>query len=334
MDAKPYVSASVSEMEREFREARKVLLARQEAEIDGLRRRTTIQFKDDEERKKAGAEELKEELEELKVLGIDENKLKEVDKQDEKRAEEYVAKVEPKLIAGLPDPDDVHRQRVARAEHYNRTGLIAPACLGADLLTSDEELLSQLQAAGKSANPGIWFNDPNDVRKIKLSTKGTWRTSACGGSGVTWGKYTSVVWSYIWTPQADPSRPGQQVWNWIVATVDLLGFYYLYARDRWWNCKHAWVDIKARIELLQGFFHWGDSKKVQVLFEKVRRGTEAEVISEHVGWDEWALLQPNQPACLFIIVTLGVDGKGSGSRAKLDFTAANGGLDPALLIGL
>ncbi len=334
MDAKRYVSGNVLEMEREFREARKVLLAQQEAEIDGLRRRTTIQFKDEEERKKAGAEELKEELEELKVFGIDEKKLKEMDKQDEKRADQYVAKVEPKLIAGLPDPDDVHRQRVARAEYYNRASLIQPACLGADLLTTDEELLSGLKAAGKSANPSEWVNDPADVRKVKISAKGKWQTSVCGPAGLTWGHFTSVVWPHIWTPLEDPSRPGQPVWNWIVATVDLLGFYYIYARDKWWNCKHAWVDIDAKIELLQGFFHWGNSKQVQVLFEKVRRGTEAEVISEHVGWDEWALLQPGQPACIFIIVTLGVDAKGSGSRAKLDFTAGNGGLDPALLIGL
>jgi hypothetical protein len=334
METKPYVSGNVSEMEREFREARKVLLARQEAEIESLRRRTTIHFKDEAEQKKVGAEELKEEMAELAAVGLDETKLKEIDKLDEKHGDEYVAKVEPKLVAAFPDPDDVHRQRVARAEHFNRSGVIQPACVGADLLTTDDELLGQLQAAGKSANPGIWFNDPNDVRKIKFSAKGSWLTSPCTSSALTWGKFTSVVWSYIWTPQADPNRPGQQVWNWIVAVVDMLGYYYIYARDRWWNCKHAWVDIKAKIELLQGFYHWGNSKQVSVLFEEVHRGTEAEVISEHVGWDEWALLQPNQPACLFIIVTLGVDAKGSGSRAKLDFTAANGGLDPGLLIGL
>lgn len=332
MDTKPYVSASVSEMEREFREARKVLLARQEAEIDRLRRRATIQFETEEERKRAGAEELKEELEELKVLGIDEKKIRDAEKQDEKRADEYVAQVEPKLIAAFPDPDDVHRQRVARAEHYNRAGLIQPACLGADLLTTDEETLGELRAAGKSGNPSIWVNDPADVRKVKISAKGKWQTSVCGPAGYTWGHYTSVIWSRFWTPQADPGRPGQPVWNWIVATVDLLGYYYIYARDTRWTCKRAWVDIDAKIELLQGFFHWGNSKQVQVLFERVRRGSEADVISEHVGWDEWALLQPNRPACIFIIVTLGVDAKGSGSRAKLDFTAENGGLDPALLI--
>jgi hypothetical protein len=331
---KPYVSPAVEEMEKGFRDVRKDLLARCEAEMESYRHSLTIQYKSDEERVKEGGEDLKREFEKLKVFGIDEAKAKEYDKEDEKKGEEYAARVEPKLIAALPDEDDLHRERVARAEYYNRLGLIQPVCVGADVLATDEELLEIFKAAGKTRNPGIWFNDPSDVRKVKLSDEGTWQTSLCTYAALSWGKYMTVAWHYIWTPLPNSDRPNEPVWNWIVPSVGMLGFYYIHARDKWWNCKEAIVYISAKIELFQDFFFWGNSKKQIVLDEKVKNGTKAYVISENVIWDEWTQVQPNKPVFFSIIVGLYVNAKGGGSKAVLNFLAQNGGLNPALLVAL
>jgi hypothetical protein len=331
---KPYVSPAVEEMEKGFRDVRKDILARCEAEMESYRHSLTIQYKSDEERVKEGGEDLKREFEKLKTFGIDEAKAKEYDKEDEKKGEEYAARVEPKLIAALPDEDDLHRERAARTEYYNRLGLIQPVCVGADVLATDEELLEIFKAAGKTRNPGIWFNDPSDVRKVKLSDSGSWLTTPCTASALTWGKFMTVVWHYIWTPLPNVERPNEPVWNWIVPSVGMLGFYYIHARDKWWNCKHAWVYINARIELFQNFNLWGNTKNQLVLFEEVKNGTKGRVISENVSWDEWAQLQPNIGVFFSIIVRLGVDAKGGGSKAVLNFLAQNGGLNPALLVGL
>ena len=215
----------IAGLEEEFRRVRKESLVRREAELERMLKESMLGFDSEEEAEKYALEEQDKEMELLERCGLDEDKIKALDEEDEKYADRYLEVARPKLMASMSDPDDRHRRRIAQIDRMSRFGRIQPACVGGDVLASDKDTLERFAKRGKLGNPSVWFNDPNELRTFEVSQSGGWSTNACGAFGVQFGHYFAVEWWYIWTTL--PHSSGMTS-NLVLAQLDLTGFY-LYA---------------------------------------------------------------------------------------------------------
>lgn len=291
----------IEELEEHFRRVRREMIAEYEQRFEAARRAFEMHSKESESTVDANRKVLED-------LGLDLKKLEELDKAEDKKLEAFLARVRPKFIEREVDLEQRQRDRVVRTHFYNTLQAIQPACIGADLLASEASLLKDVTGASGPGNPGLWLNNPNDVKDIKVSHNGHWTTSACGAA--VGGAHKSHIWHYPYTP--DHSGV-----HWILASLPYHGFYVLNSNDTFWLCKFAEVEVSAYIEIHQYFSH---GKQKQTIFSRKRaNANEADLVAGAAVWDFDVHLVAGDSATISIGLDLIAVAKGGGSYAEINF---------------
>lgn len=332
MEKTPYVSPNLQDREREYLEMRQALLDKLEDEVKADRQEKILQFADEKEAFKAAEKEQTEETELLDSIGLSADKIKALEKRDLERMKAYEKAVDPKLVGACVDRKSDHRQKIASALRFDRMSGVRPVCVGADAVVSNKAYLGDAVTKGSLGNPGYWFYDPADVVHPKVNHYGDSSASGCAFWMIDFPEYFYLSWQYIWDPGVN--GPGD-VWNWLLAEVRYQGFYSVYAKDRWYNCKHAIVHGTLDIDILQDGWLWNGAKKRELFYRKVRKGGASNVVNGSVIWDENVSLDPNQSAMCAITLKIKCEAKGSGTHSKINFLDANPSYigPPILIIG-
>jgi len=332
MEQTPFVSSHLKSLEQEYLEMRQALLDRIEDEVKADREERILQFENEKEALKAVEQEYKQEAEMLESIGLTKAKIKAAEKRDIELMKAYEKAVEPKLVAGGLDQKSDHRQMVASKLRFDRLPGVRPVCVGADAVVSKPDYLGDAVANGSLGNPGYWFYDPAEVVHPKVYHYGDSSASGCAFWMIDFPEYVYLSWQYIWDPGANgPST----TWNWLLAEVRYQGFYSVYSKDKWWNCKHAIVHGTLDFDILQSAWLWNGAKKRDIFYQKVKNGGVSRIVSGSEIWDENVRLDPNQLAMCAITLKIKCEAKGSGTHSKINFLDPNPSYigPPSLLIG-
>jgi hypothetical protein len=322
MDSTSDYSPEMMQLESDFRALRKSTIEAEEHAMKN-RRRELVEY----EKEKA---KLHEEFHQvLKKGGVDIEKIvagiNRIDDKAEKVRKKYVSEARLKFTEQDHDPDVLHRENIIRNHYYSQMGGRQPTCLGADLLVSDAKMLKNVKRASGKGNPGVWFNNPADLRNVKVSQTGSMADDPYGQ--VVFGNVATAIWWYYFQPEDEGDY-------WFLVVLPYHGFYTVNSDDRPCISRYAEVDSYAKLNVHQHFWH--GERKQDIYRRFVRDATEIDYVpGDRATFDFHDYLYAADTVIIKLSFTILAEAKGKGSFAEMDFDtgAANWVGQPQIIVG-
>jgi hypothetical protein len=236
----------------------------------------------------------------LKQSGLNVEQLELQERKDAEATEKWIAEVTPALMMG--GEQQLVLQQLAEEREKE---------LDQSLILDEGEILTPVE---------LTVSDSDTLTMDWISNNRCYNAYAWA-SGAGWGciggrarRRICVNWWYRFKPQVTK-------WYGIVPRIAYTGFYIVRANDKWYNCKYARADVDVGVNAHQ--YNWKGESRWNVLhvaddnisvnrrFDTVRR----------VNYS--ALLRRNDWAWIRVQTCLDVYAKGSGSYAKLEFSAGS-----------
>jgi hypothetical protein len=258
-------------------------------------------LKKDEERSKY-EEEFSRDL--LRAAGINTDRIEAFEKEQAKRTAEEVEKERESLMGGRYNLAETNSKAAVAYEIASQIGsIILPPYTGT-LKASNESLLDGMKGE-KDGDNSLTPDNPGD---INLSAKNS-------GNGVfAFGGYILYGAEYdLWYTFVPPSTGTYQ----IRPTLDFHGFYMLKADDKWWNSKHAEVELHLLIDVYQ--YNWIGKQKYMVVDERKTNGKKNERVDETHSFSHYADLASGDIAVILVRLKMEARAKGNGSYAEINF---------------
>ncbi|MEP7229324.1 MAG: hypothetical protein ABI691_03680 [Ginsengibacter sp.] len=184
----------------------------------------------------------------------------------------------------------------------DRYSVLTP--FGACLMAPDTKLVESVE--GERGNPWVFPYDPSQIKIMASGHIGGWTCWQAYGSAPP---PTANIWfNFV------PDRTGK--WD-FSAIVAFDGFYVLRSDDSWYNCRNAWVKLKATARVHQ--YSWQGKKNYTLLSEEESNADYTRLFNSTEWMDTSGVLQAGDITWILVTITLEAMSSGSGTYAELNF---------------